>query len=204
MTAFAVKQHSNQKVARMPDILVYEELNGRRLYRKGYKKFLNHTKTIEEIMGCSSLQAAIVSVLLSYLYRQIEDEGYEIMTNEAGLHVSLGNNLSSDIIVYKREDFLKYRLDNHYFDAAPKIVIEVDVKIEVEDTDATEYWTKKTETLLNFGVEKVIWFFSEDKKMIIAEQNKDLLIQDWTNDFDLMPNHTLNIEQMIEQKGYKV
>ena len=204
MTAFAVKQHSNQKVARMPDILVYEELNGRQLYRKDYKKFLNHTKTIEEIMGCSSLQAAIVSVLLSYLYRRIEDEGYEIMTNEAGLHVSLGNNLSSDIIVYKREDFLKYRLDNHYFDAAPKIVIEVDVKIEVEDTDATEYWTKKTETLLNFGVEKVIWFFSEDKKMIIAEQNKDLLIQDWTNDFELMPNHTLNIEQMIEQKGYKV
>ena len=204
MTAFAVKQYGNQKVARMPDILVYEELNGRQLYRKGYKKFLNHTKTIEEIMGCSSLQAAIVSVLLSYLYRQIEDEGYEIMTNEAGLHVSLGNNLSSDIIVYKREDFLKYRLDNHYFDTAPKIVIEVDVKIEVEDMDATEYWTKKTETLLNFGVEKVIWLFSEDKKMIIAEQNKDLLIQDWTNDFELMPNHTLNIEQMIEQKGYKV
>ena len=204
MTAFAVKQYGNQKVTRMPDILVYEELNGHQLYRKGYKKFLNHTKTIEEIMGCSSLQAAIVSVLLSYLYRQIEDEGYEIMTNEAGLHVSLGNNLSSDIIVYKREDFLKYRLDSHYFDTAPKIVIEVDVKIEVEDMGATEYWTKKTETLLNFGVEKVIWFFSEDKKMIIAEQNKDLLIQDWTNDFDLMPNHTINIEQMIEQKGYKV
>ena len=204
MTAFAVKQYGNQKVARMPDILVYEELIGRRLYRKGYKKFLNHTKTIEEIMGSSSLEAAIVSVLLSYLYRQIEDEGYEIMTNEAGLHVSLGNNLSSDIIVYKREDFLKYRLDNHYFDAAPKIVIEVDVKIEVEDMEATEYWTKKTETLLNFGVEKVIWSFSEDKKMIIAEQNQDLLIQDWTNDFELMPNHTINIEQMIEQKGYKV
>ena len=204
MTAFAVKQYANPKVARMPDILVYEELNGRRLYRKGYKKFLNHTKTIEEIMGCSSLQAAIVSVLLSYLYKQIEDEGYEIMTNEAGLHVSLGNNLSSDIIVYEREDFLKYRLDNHYFDTAPKIVIEVDVKIEVEDMEATEYWTKKTEMLLSFGVEKVIWFFSEDKKMIIAEQNKDLLIQDWTNDFELMPNHTINIEQMIEQKGYKV
>ena len=204
MTAFAVKQYGNQKVARMPDILVYEELNGRPLYRKGYKKFLNHTKTIEEIMGCSSLQAAIVSVLLSYLYRQIEDKGYEIMTNEAGLRVSLGNNLSSDIIVYKREDFLKYRLDNHYFDAAPKIVIEVDVKIEVEDMEATEYWAKKTETLFNFGVEKVIWLFSEDKKMIIAEHNKDLLIQDWSNDFDLMPNHTINIEQMIEQKGYKV
>ena len=203
MTAFAVKQYANPKVARMPDILVYEELNGRQLYRKDYKKFLNHTKTIEEIMGCSSLQAAIVSVLLSYLYRQIEDEGYEIMTNEAGLHVSLGNNLSSDIIVYKREDFLKYRLDNHYFDTAPKIVIEVDVKIEVEDMDATEYWTKKTETLLNFGVEKVIWIFSEDKKIILAEPNKDWLVRSWAKDFELMPDHILNIQKMIDKKGYK-
>ncbi len=189
---------------KLPKQLVYEELNGRKLYRKCYKQYLNRTKTIEEIMGCSSLQAAIVSVLLSYLYRYVEDEGYEIMTNEAGLHVSLGNNLSSDIILYTSEDFLKYRLDDHYFNVAPKMVVEVDIKIEVEDMDATDYWTKKTETLFSFGVEKVIWVFSEKKNMIIAEPNKDWLVQDWTNDFELVPNHIINIEKMIEKKGYKV
>ena len=202
MTDLAILEE--KKVFYLPKQLVYEELNGRKLYRKGYKQFLNHTKTIEEIMGCSSLQAAIVSVLLSYLYRHVEDEGYEIMTNEAGLHVSLGNNLSSDIIVYTTEDFLKYRLDNHYFNVAPKMVIEVDIKIEVEDMNAVEYWTEKTETLFNFGVEKVIWVFSEDKKFILAEPNKKWLIQDWTIDFELMPNHIVNIEKMIEKKGYKV
>ena len=202
MTALAILEE--KKVFYLPKQLVYEELNGRKLYRKGYKQFLNHTKTIEEIMGCSSLQAAIVSVLLSYLYRRIEDEGYEIMTNEAGLHVSLGNNLSSDIIVYTTEDFLKYRLDNHYFNVAPKMVIEVDIKIEIEDMNAVEYWTEKTETLFSFGVEKVIWVFSEDKKFILAEPNKKWLIQDWTIDFELMPNHIVNIEKMIEKKGYKV
>ena len=202
MTDLAILEE--KKVFYLPKQLVYEELNGRKLYRKGYQQFLNHTKTIEEIMGCSSLQAAIVSVLLSYLYRRIEDEGYEIMTNEAGLHVSLGNNLSSDIIVYTTEDFLKYRLDNHYFNVAPKMVIEVDIKIEVEDMNAVEYWTEKTETLFSFGVEKVIWVFSEDKKFILAEPNKKWLIQDWTIDFELMPNHIVNIEKMIEKKGYKV
>jgi Uma2 family endonuclease len=203
MTALAEKR-TNLKIATLPSILVYEELNGRKLYRKGYKKFLNRTKTIEEIMGCSSLQAAIVSVFLSYLYRQVEDEGYEIMTNEAGLHISLGNNLSSDIILYDSEDFLKYRLDEHYFSVAPKVVIEVDVKIELEDMDATDYWTTKTDLLLGFGVEKVVWVFTEDKKIILAEPNKKWIECDWVEDFELLPNHILNLQKRIDKKGYKV
>lgn len=201
MTALAIKQYQSKAIP-IPEKLVYEELNGRKLYRKDYKKFLNHTKTIEEIMGCSSLQAAIVSVLLSYLYRNVEDEGYEIMTNEAGLHISLGNNLSSDIILYRTEDFLKYRLDDHYFNVSPKMVIEVDIKIEVEDVDALEYWTEKTETLFSFGVEKVIWVFSEDRKIILAEPHKEWIEGNWTEDFELIPNHIVNIEKMIEKKKY--
>lgn len=201
MTAVPVKQYRPKTIS-ISEILMYEELNGRKLYRKGYKQFLNHTKTIEEIMGCSSLQAAIVSVLLSYLYRNVEDEGYEIMTNEAGLHVSLGNNLSSDIILYRTEDFLQYRLDDHYFNVAPKMVIEVDIKIEVEDMSSIDYWTEKTETLFSFGVEKVVWVFSEDKKIILAEPNKEWITEDWSNDFELMPNHVVNIQKMIEKKKY--
>lgn len=203
MTALAEKKAIKQ-IAYLPSTLVYEELNGRQLYRKDYKKCLNRTKTIEEIMGCSSLQAAIVSIFLSYLYRQVEDEGYEIMTNEAGLHISLGNNLSSDIILYDSEDFLKYRLDEHYFNVAPKIVIEVDVKIELEDIDATEYWTSKTDVLLAFGVEKVVWVFTEDKKIILAERNKTWVECDWIEDFELLPNHIINLQKRIDKKGYKV
>jgi Uma2 family endonuclease len=204
MTALAIK-YDNRKTIPIPDKLVYEEWDGRKLYRKGYKKFLNQTKTIEEIMGCSSLQAAIVSVLLSYLYRNVEDEGYEIMTNEAGLHIALGNNLSSDIILYDSKDFLKYRLDEHYFNVAPKMVIEVDIKIELEeDMDIVDYWTKKTEKLFSFGVEKVVWVFSEDKKIILAEPNKNWTTCDWTKDFELMPNHIINIQKMIDKKGYIV
>jgi Uma2 family endonuclease len=203
MTAVAFKEN-DKTIKSIPEILVYEELNGRTMYRKGYKSVLNQTKTIEEIMGCSSLQAAIVSVLLSYLYRNIEDEGYEIMTNEAGLHIALGNNLSSDIILYNSADFLKYRLDENYFNVAPKLVIEVDIKVELEDMSSVEYWTKKTQTLFGFGVEKVIWVFSEDKKIILAEPNKDWIVRDWTRDFEFMPNHVINIQSMIEKKGYIV
>ncbi len=203
MTAVAIKE-KNPKSLDIPSILIYEELNGRKLYRKGYKNYLNKTKTIEEIMGSSSLQGAIISVLLSYLFRNVEDEGYEIMTNEAGLHVTLGVNLSSDIILYKREDFLNYRLDEHYFNVAPKIVIEVDIKIELEEQNALEYVNEKTKTLLDFGVEHVIWFFSKDKTVFFARPNQDWLIRNWTKDFELLPDHILNVQKMIEAKGYKI
>lgn len=203
MTALIAKRH-NTKIVNMPETLVYEELNGRKLYRKGYKTIVNQTKTIEEIMGCSSLQGIIISVLLSYLYRNIEDEGYTIVTNEIGLHISLGNNLSSDIILYDAEEARKYQFDEHYFNVAPKIVIEVDVKIELEDTNALEYLTEKNKSLFDFGVERVVWIFTEDKKIVLAEPNKDWVVQNWSNDFDLLKGHAINLEKLIEKKGYKI
>ena len=51
------------KALYIPKHLVYEELNGRKLYRKGYKQFLNQTKTIEEIWD-----VVVCRVLLSLFY----------------------------------------------------------------------------------------------------------------------------------------
>ena len=203
MTAVAILDENKKREA-ISEQLVYEELNGRKLYRKGYKDVINQTKTIEEIMGCSSLQGTIVSVLLSFLYRNIEDLGYEIITNEIGLHVSLGNNLSSDIIVYNHNDFIEYRIDEHYFNVAPKMVIEVDVKIDLEKISDVDYIADKTQTLFAFGVERVIWVFTTKRKVILAQPNQDWIIRDWSKDFDVIDGHAINLMVMIEKKGYKM
>ena len=155
-------------------------------------------------MGCSSLQGIIISVLLSYLYRNLEDDGFTIVTNEIGLHISLGNNLSSDIILYDAEDARQYQYDDHYFNVAPKMVIEVDVKIDVEDTNAIEYLNEKNRTLFAFGVERIVWFFTKDKKVLLAEPDKDWIMRDWSRDFELINGHSINLEQMIEKKGYQI
>ena len=60
MTANAFLEE--KKVFYVPKQLVHEELNGRKMYRRGYKNVLNQTKKIEEIMGCSSLQGIIISI----------------------------------------------------------------------------------------------------------------------------------------------
>ena len=203
MTAVAILEETKKEVI-ISEQLVYEELNGRKLYRKGYKNVINQTKTIEEIMGCSSLQGTIVSVLLSFLYRNIEDLGYEIITNEIGLHVSLGNNLSSDIIIYNHNDFIQYRIDEHYFDVAPKMVIEVDVKIDLEKNSDVDYIAEKTQTLFDFGVKRVIWVFTAKKKVVLAQPNQDWIIRDWSKDFDIIEGHAINLMGMIEKKGYKI
>ncbi len=200
--ALSAPENKKKQSRKIPDYLVYEVLNGKKLYRKGYKDVLNQTKTLEEIKGSSSLQGIIISVMLSYLYRSIEDLGYTIITNEAGLHIAKGENLSSDIIIYKTEDTQKYKIDDHYFNVAPKLVIEVDVKIQTDDHKMMEYVYEKTNMLFSFGVEKVIWIFSNEKKIFLAEPNQDWIIRDWHKDFEIMPNHTINLLKMIEDRGY--
>jgi Uma2 family endonuclease len=106
--------------------------------------------------------------------------------------------------LYDAEEARKYQFDEHYFNVAPKIVIEVDVKIELEDTNALEYLTEKNKTLFDFGVERVVWIFTEDKKIVLAEPNKDWVVQNWSNDFDLLKGHAINLEKLIEKKGYKI
>jgi Uma2 family endonuclease len=203
MTAVAISDE-NKKWETIPEQLVYEELNGRKLYRRGYKDVINQTKTIEEIMGCSSLQGIIISILLRYLYTNTSDDQYEIITNEIGLHVSLGNNLSSDIILYDAEDAKKYQFDEHYFNVAPKMVIEVDVKIDLEKISDVDYIADKTQTLFGFGVERVIWVFTTKRKVILAQPNQDWIIRDWSKDFDIIDGHVINLMAIIEKKGYKI
>jgi Uma2 family endonuclease len=196
--------HEIIKTIPIPKQLIYEELNGQILYRKGYQDVLNKTKTIEEIMGCSSLQSIVISVLLSYLYRNIEDEGYSIASNEAGLHLSHGNNLSADIALYPIETAVAYAFDEHYFNIAPKIVIEVDVSIALENIADLGYVSRKTQALFDFGVEQVLWIFTQDKKMLIAKPNEDWIFRDWSKDVLLIAGHTFNLMRLIEKKGYKI
>ena len=180
----------------------FQVLNGKKLYRKGYKDVLNQTKTLEEIMGSSSLQGIIISLMLRYLYKNLDDSQFEVITNEIGLHVSKGNNLSSDIIIYNAKEARDYRIDDHYFNVAPQLVIEVDVKIQTDNHKMMEYVYEKTNLLFSFGVEKVIWIFSNEKKIFLAEPNQDWIIRDWHKDFEIMPNHTINLLKMIEDRGY--
>ena len=63
-------------------------------------------------------------------------------------------------------------------DVPPKITIKIDVKAEYEDLTELGYIYKKTQKLLNFDVEKVIWIITSVGKVTVSTQEK--IGKSWT------------------------
>ncbi|MGG7666413.1 hypothetical protein [Dyadobacter sp. BHUBP1] len=126
----------------IPASLIFEELDGRPLYRKGYKKVLENKLSPEEVMGCSFLQALVVSIVFPYLKEMLKGKQYWVLCNESGLHVSRGNNLTNDIAVFEKAT-IKDVFSKKYPDVPPKIAIEVDVKIEADQFPSPEEYISR-------------------------------------------------------------
>ena len=192
---------SNKEASTIDQLLVYEEMDGKPLYYRGYRDVLNNLKTVDDITGSSSLQAIIIRMLLKFLYAQIDGQEFEVYTNEAGLHLTKGNNLSSDIMIYPVEVIQSHQVDKHYFQIPPKVVVEIDIKVDLSDAAQEAYVKKKTEKLFQFGVERVICVFSASQQVIPAEPNQDWLIRDWHLPFVIVDNHSINIGERLQKRG---
>ena len=193
---------AQRKVPRkVPAYLIKEVLNGIPIYYKGYKAVLRKEKTLESIMGSSGLQSLIVSYIYKLLVRQLSDDMYHILTGETGLHLELNDNLSGDIVLFEYDKLPLSNIDTHYLNVPPKIDIEVDVSIDTTDFTEQTYIHQKTDRLLSWGVEKVIWVLSASKKVIVAEQGKDWLIVDWSKDIEIIDGVKFNISQYLEKSG---
>ena len=106
--------------------MIYEILDGKPIYYKGYEEVMNGTKTIEEVRGSSNLQSTIVEYLLMVLFKSIDLTKYRVLTNETGLHLSKKNNLSGDIVIYDKSVLPVRSADKHYISVPPKIQLEID------------------------------------------------------------------------------
>lgn len=189
------------KQSEIPHALIHEIMDGKPLYYKGYRDVMNKTKQIEEIMGNSSLQSRLLGYLLQILFAKIDPIKWEVTPPETGLHLDRRNNLSVDIAVFSTENFTGEKTNNKYTQVPPFLAIEVDTQIEFEAINPSAYVSKKTQTLLNFGVDKVVWFFTASKTVLIARKNEDWLIRDWEKDVELMPGIVVNVADFLLAKG---
>lgn len=187
---------------KIPDALVREVIDGKPFYYKGYQLVLAKKKNLTDIMGSSSLQAKLISLLLRYLFGNLDFKKYDILTNEAGLHLEKNNNLAGDIMIFDRAVLTPEKFSVHYTDVPPKIVIEVDIEVDTTDLGETHYIFSKTQKLLNFGVEKVIWIFTNSKKIMIAShENDEWLTINWNKDLNLFDEYVVNIQQFFDGEG---
>lgn len=183
----------------IPQYLVYEEINGKPIYYKGYEAVLAQQKKLDDIMGCGTLQFLLISTLLKWLYQTLPDKTYRIATNEAGLHLSKGNNIAGDILIF---DWLALSKIDHntteYTQLMPRVMIEVDTKAAVADFfTEPNYYLKKTNLLLRAGVEQVIWILSDSQMILVATPNEDWKLVSWKRSVKLIDTYSFCLNELI-------
>lgn len=191
----ATKSGLRQKepTVEIPDALIYEIIDGQPIHYKGYRDVVSGQKTFGEIMGSSTLQAHIVTYLIMLLGRNLDEEKFHVLASEAGMHLNDRNNLAGDVLIFDNTVLPYEALDVHYAQVPPKVAIEVDIFADPYDMATDAYIFKKTQKLLDFGVEKVIWITTGAKKVTTATANVDWQTADWNKDIEILEGITFNV-----------
>lgn len=185
----------------LPKSLIYEIIDNKPLPYKGYQPNIEVPNRKEDIMGSSGLQALIISTLLRFLYQNLPEQDYEIVTNEAGLHLNDSDNLATDIGIYDITVLASTEINDKYLAVAPKIVIEVDTKADTQNfDDAVDYYHGKTKKLLDFGVEKVIWITSKSQRIMVATADTDWKTLSWDKNIKLLDDIEFSMQKLLEQR----
>ncbi len=190
----------------IPKSLIYEEFDGHPIYRKGYKDFILGLKKIEEInMGTSQLQYLITWSIVKFLAKELPD-GYAAGSSELGLHLTKGTNFAADIAIF-REGVLNVGFHSvNYSDVPPNVVIEVDIKIDESGFFQTEeeYSNRKTERLLAWGVERVIWVFPASRRVLVADNAQKWELVSWDLPIEVIDGHEINVWELMLKNGFQV
>lgn len=193
-----------KKLEKIPSYLVYETLNGKIMPYKGYKDVLAKKEKTSEIMGSSGLQGILVGIIYGFIFNSINRKKYLIGTNELGVYISKNTNLATDIVIFEREGIT---LDNRYITSSPKVVIEIDFRIDIapdnHDNDSM-YVIEKSQKLLDFGAEKVIWLMTHTKTIFVFSKTEIWTIVPFNTDIPVLDDCVLNVAKLMEEEGIEV
>jgi Uma2 family endonuclease len=185
----------------IPKSLIYEMVGGKPIYYKGYQKILANNLNPESVMGSSFLQSMIITEIIDFLAINLKSKKtHKWFASEMGLHLAKGENRACDIAIYEINQLKNHVFEDKYSTIPPKVVIEIDTKAELEDENAPNYFHYKTQQLLDFGVEKVIWIYTNPQTIMLATAQKPWLIIDWTEEFEIIAGLKLNLSQLIDNQ----
>lgn len=187
---------SNNFEQEVPEELVCDIIGGEVFLYKGWQEVLNKQKTSEEIMGCSGMQAKILFLIELFFFREIFSEDYILLGNEVGIKTDKNDLFSLDKAVFSNKDLPEEKITKGYINVAPLVVFEVDVNVDTGKESEMDYISKKIQALLDFGVKKVIWIFGIDKKIIVAEPDKQWIFANWNDDIRIMNTCILNLDKL--------
>lgn len=106
---------------------------------------------------------------------------------------------SADIAIIREDKVTD--LDGKYLDVAPEIVIEIDTKADLKEVNnPLGYYQEKTDELIQFGVLKVVWIFTETRKVMIAEKDSPWKVVDWSDSVEIKKGLTIALNKLMERK----
>ena len=178
----------------IPESLIYEMVDGTPIYYRGWQEVLRGEKTIEQVMASSLIQSYLVHEI-DYAVHVLRKK-FIIGSNEAGLKFQKGDWRAADIALWTKESMKDKKLDDHYIEVVPDIVIEVDTKADTAELPT--YYLDKTKQLHQKGVRRVLWIFTKTEQVMIAENGQKWEIQDWSESFEVSDGCILNVKQMID------
>lgn len=188
----------------IPDAYISEVIDGYRYPYKGAREAIENDETPESIMGDSGLQIFIKDILASYLKSVLSARSYYVLSGEIGLHIDTNNNLSLDLTIFNRNELTPDKITTSFVGVIPKIVIEIDVNVESPKLDSIEgynFLLKKINRLHAAGVERVIWIFTRDRKIVVTESEKLWHVLDLNEPIEVMEGVSFNLLDLLGAEG---
>ncbi len=196
-----VQELTESTTTQIPAFLIKETIDGQAFYYPNFRKVMAGEKTLDDIMGSSTLQSFIVSFLTYFVYENFNKKEYLALSSEIGIHIDRRNNLAGDLALFERGDLPAKKINLHYADVPPKVVMEVDTNIDYSEEGAFDYVHLKTQKLLDFGVQRIIWIFTRSQKVMVAEPGQDWLTKDWNQDIELLDDKSFNVGSYLAEEG---
>jgi len=193
-----------RKSRKIPEALILERFGGRTFYRRGYREVLNGTKTLEEVMGTSGLQAELVSYIFEMIVRHIDKKKYRVHVSEPGIHLNKGENIAGDILVFDKLRYSADKVTTKYTDLPPLVAIEVDIDIDLEKVREYDYTFDKAQTYLAFGASKVIWVLSNIQKILVFEAGREAVVYNWYADIEVLDGVKFNVGTYLDEEGIQI
>ncbi len=206
-TLLKAKSEKPKRKRKIPASLIKETIDGIPFYYQGYRSVLNKTKKLEDIIPDSGLQLFIKRFFFNLLNKNLDPKDFEVFMGEVGSHLDHRNNMGLDVTVYDRNVLTRDKITLKYIDVAPKIVIEIDVNVEIEDKTTNlfeDFVLRKIRRLHDFGTEKIIWVFTKSKTVIVANPDNNWQVLDWDKDVEILEGVQFNIAKYLDEEGIQV
>jgi len=185
---------SNKK--QIPSDCIYEMDAGKPIYYKGVQAYLEGKKQNEKTMPDSKFQSWLKGKIYLVLSLLVDEIKYVLTVGELGLSIEKHTWRAVDVTIFDRKIF---KLENTYSKEPPIIALEIDIKGEFKTSKARQKdHQKKIKQLLDFGVQKIIWVYTDTQKVkVITKENTTTF--DWTTPVEVLDGHHLNISDLANK-----